>query len=173
MKKIILPFLFLCLATQLPAQNILIKFSSDLKRMGTEYLLDFKNTRGKVKSEDGNETVYYSKYKLAGTVESSNLIHKDKLTKTWTFTADIDREKLGMDELKSLVPQVLFIFGQLHGIASGVDWVYLYIPEKKKKTKDEVKIFHVSIYDGRYNPNDATGGSLQLKLGGDLSLREK
>lgn len=173
MKRIILPVLFLFCYNLLPAQNLLIKFTSDLKKMGTEYLLDFKNIRGRVKSDDGSETVYFSKYKLQGTVDSSNLIHKDKLSKTWTFTADIDREKLNMDELKSLIPQVLFIFGQVHSIASGVDWVYLYVPEKKKKTKDDVKNFFISIYDGQFNPNDAGGRALKLRLGGDISLRDK
>jgi hypothetical protein len=152
--------------TSVSAQGDYLKVSKDIRQITAYYYNDFKGMRGRLKSEDGENKVYFSKYKLAGSVDSSNLLYQDKLTKLWTFHALMKKESVTADDLESIASQVILPFGKLTGMASGVEWITMFVPEKKKGGNDRIKRFHLSIYDGMLNPNDKTGGALILKLGG-------
>lgn len=151
--------------SSLYAQANLIKVSSELRSIGTYYFSDFKQIRGKLKSEDGENKIYWSKAKLTASADTSNLIYHNKVTGLWTFRAQMNKEQIRADEMESIARQLLFPFGQLKAIASGVEWVSLFVPVKKKG-HEKIKLFHFTIYNGEENPNDQYNPTLSIQLGG-------
>lgn len=167
MKKLLSLAFFLLTISAISAQADFLKVSKDIRNISAYYFSDFKAIKGRLKLEDGEYKIYHSKYKLAGSVDSTNLLYQDKLTKLWTFRARMIRESVTADDLESIAGQVILPFGSLMPAPSGADWIKLFVPEKKKGGNERVKQFHLSVYDGMLNPDDKTGGALILKLGGN------
>ncbi len=165
MKKIIPVIFSLFLAYGLAAQSDFLKISGDIRKLSISYFTDFKGIKGTLKSEDDKQKIYYSKFKMEGSVDSTNLLYQDKTTKLWTFSARMIKENISIDELESMAGQIIFPFGNLKGIDSGVEWVLMYVPVKKKKVHEKIKLFNLSFYNGQMNPEDKTGDALLLKMG--------
>ena len=174
-KAIILSLLcinFFILQAQQSAQVNVVDIVSAVKKIGFDYSDDFKHMKGKLKGMQGDKYVYYSKFKLPGSVDSSNLIYQDKVNKLWYFSADLDRETVSISELLSLLPQMVFSFGNLKATDTEGEWLSVFIPQSKRKASERTRLFHVSLYDGNRNPNDVKGQLLQIRIGGDLKYRD-
>ena len=169
MKRIIPVVFSLFVVCRLAAQSDFLKISADIRKLSVSYFTDFKGIKGALKTEDEKQKVYYSKFKITGSVDSTNLLYQDKTSKSWTFSARMIKESITIDELESMAGQIIFPFGKLKSIASGVEWVLMYVPEKKKKVHEKVKLFNLSFYNGRLNPEDKTGDALLLKMGAEES----
>ena len=175
MKKAILLcflfFIFLSINAQQNQVNV-VEITSAVKKVGSDYSDDFKHMKGKLKAVQGDKYVYHSKFKLPGSIDSSNLIYQDRTNKLWYFTADLDRESVSVSEILSLLPQMVFSFGNLKSTPSEGDWLSVFVPESKRKASERTRLFNVTLYDGNRNPNDAKGQLLQIRIGGDIKYRE-
>jgi hypothetical protein len=169
MKKIFFLFSAIVLFQAAIAQVNIIDLASAIKKVGQEYNEDFKHYKGKLKTKDGDSLVYFSRFKLPGSIDSTNLIYQDKANKIWYFKAEMDRQTVSISELLSILPQVVFTFGNLKASNSGFEWISLFVPQSKRKVPDRVKNFVVYLYDGIKNPTDAKGQLLYIKIGGDNS----
>ncbi|MEO6611440.1 MAG: hypothetical protein ABIT05_04885 [Chitinophagaceae bacterium] len=165
MKKIL--FLFFLFFTSLAtyAQGPGNKIAADIKKLSGEYLADFKNIKGALKSDDTDETVYYSRLKLAGSVDSTNLVHFAKESQFWKFTADMDKEKISADELNVAILSVNFSFGKVKGIPTGAEWASTYVPQNKKGLTGKIRSFVIFLLNAEENPRDQAGRKLSFSLG--------
>lgn len=149
------------------------KVASGIKKLYGEYLTDFKNIKGGLRSDDHYETTYYSRLKLSGSIDSSNLLHFIKERQTWLFSAEMDNEKISAGELNATISSLSFSFGKLKGISSGVEWVLDYVPSIKKGLAEKMKDLFIRVFNGKGNPNDQTGGRLTFFLGEYIDYRNK
>lgn len=142
----------------------LINLSCEVISIGAFYFSDFKQIRGKLKSEDGGNNIYWSKAKLTASVDTSKLIYHNKVTGLWALRGQMNKELIRADEMELIAWQLLFSFGQLKAIVSGVEWVSLFVPVKKKG-HEKIKLFHFSIYNSEENPNNQYTPKLSTQLG--------
>ncbi|MEO7924293.1 MAG: hypothetical protein ABIR30_11505 [Chitinophagaceae bacterium] len=147
------------------AQLPQVKITSDIKKISGDFLVDYKNIKGALLSDDPYETVYYSRLKLAGSIDSSNLLHFSKESQFWKFSAEIDKEKMTIEELQSAILSINYSFGKIKRIESGAEWVSVYVPENKKGLTGKIRSFFIFILNAAKNPNDPTGGKLSFTLG--------
>ena len=146
-------------------QTTTVKIAAGIKKLSGEFLADFKNIKGGLKSDDDGETVYYSRLKLSGTSDSSNLVHFSKESQFWKFTADFDKSQVTADELERLILSISFSFGKVKKIASGAGWASTYVPLNKKGLTGKIRSFFIFMLNAAFNPNDGTGGKLSFTLG--------
>ncbi len=165
MKNILFPFLFFFSSFTTYAQELGNKVAADIKKLSGEYLADFKNIKGALKSDDADETVYYSRLKLTGSVDSSNLVHFAKESQFWKFTADMEKEKIGADELNAAILSVIFSFGKVKGIASGAEWASTYVPQNKKGLTGKIRSLVIFVLNAEKKTSDQPGGKLSFSLG--------
>ena len=149
----------------LQAQTVMAKIATDIKKLSGEYMADFKNIKGALKLEDEYETVYYSRLKLTGSIDSSNLIHFSKESQFWKFTVDFDKVKTNAEELDTAIRSVDFSFGKVKGVASGAEWIFTYVPVNKKGLSGKIRSFFIFLLNAEKNPTDQTGGKLLFTLG--------
>jgi len=164
MKKFIIATLILA-GLKTEAQTAAQKFEVGIKKIATEYLTDFKNITGKQKemTKDG-DLVFYSKYKLFGTIDSSCLVICNAEKTSFSFEADLNADIINSDEANQILLKTVFSFGKFKGIASGVNWVFDFIPANKKNVPGKVKKLCVSIFDGNEKPgSEYTTVSISVK----------
>lgn len=157
----------------LQAQTDSARISMDIKKLSGEFMTDFKNIKGAKFSDNDYEALYHSRLKLMATEDSSNLIHFIKETQFWLFTTDYDKTIISAGALDSAIHSIDFSFGKVKRISSGADWIYLYVPEKKKELTEKLKSFFLVIFNHIKNPVDQTGGKLSFTLGQDENYRYK
>jgi hypothetical protein len=165
MKNILFPFLFFFPSLITYAQEPGNKVAADIKKISGEYLADFKNIKGALKSDDTDETVYYSRLKLTGSVDSTNLVHFAKESQFWKFTADMNKDKITAEELNAAILSVNFSFGKVKSIIPGTEWASTYVPENKKGLTGKIRSFVIFLLNAEKNPNDQSGGKLFFSLG--------
>lgn len=165
MQKIILfsGLFFFCYS--LEAQTVMAKTAADIKKLSGEYMSDFKNIKGALKLEDEYETVYYSRLKINGSTDSSNLIHFSKESQFWKFTVDFDEEKYTAQELDTAIQSISFSFGKVKGIAAGAQGAYCYVPLEKKGLSGKIRSFFIFLLNGKKNPTGESSGKLSFTLG--------
>ena len=165
MQKIILfsGLFFFC--HSLEAQTVMAKIAADIKKLSGEYMSDFKNIKGALKLEDAYETVYYSRLKINGCTDSSNLIHYSKESQFWKFTVDFDNEKTTVEELDTVIQSISFSFGKVKGIDAGAKGAYTYVPVEKKGLSGKIRSFFIFLLNGGKNPADESGRKLSFTLG--------
>ena len=173
MKKLLPAVLILFIGSGLKAQGLADKIATDIRKLSGEYMTEFKNIKAALKSEDDYEAVFYSRLKINGSVDSSNLIHFVKLTPFWSFTADFGKEKITAAELDTIIRKISFSFDKLKAIASGEAGVNSYVPADKKGLAEKIKSFFITLYNGEKNPNDKTGRRLIFTMGQDDYYRNK
>jgi hypothetical protein len=153
MKKLIIAILILA-ELKTAAQTAAQKFESGIKQIATEYLSDFKNITGAQKEITKNGyLVFYSKYKLFGTIDSSCLVICNAEKTEFSFEADLNTDIINSGEANQILLKTVFSFGKVKGIASGVEWVIDFIPANEKNAPGKVKKLCVSIFDGNKKPD--------------------
>lgn len=162
---------FFCFS--LKAQIDPVSISTAIKKLSGEFMTDFKNIKGAKFSDTDYEALYYSRLKLTGTGDSSNLIHFIKDTEFWIFTADYDKTIISARTLDSAILVINFSFGKVKKIPSGASWINLYVPDKKKELNEKLKSFFLVIFNHKENPGDQTGGKLSITLGQDGNYKYK
>ena len=165
MQKIILFIGLYFFSQTLEAQTQMAKIAADIKKLSGEYMSDFKNIKGALKLEDDYETVYYSRLKINGTPDSSNLIHFSKESQFWKFTVDFDEKKNTARELDTAIQSISFSFGKVKGITAGAQGAYCYVPLEKKGLSGKIRSFFIFLLNGKKNPTDESGGKFSFTLG--------
>ena len=143
------------------AQSISGKMASDIKKLSGEWLVDFKNVKGGLRSDNFYESVFYSRQKIAGTVDSSNLIHFLKETETWKFTADLAKASITTNEFDSAMLSMSFSFGKLKKSPVSAKNALTYIPTNKKDLTGKIRSFFIFLQDA----GDKNPGYFSLTLG--------
>jgi hypothetical protein len=165
MKKLSLFSLLLLFYTATRAQTDIAKLSTQIKKLSGEWLTTFNNIKGAIKSDSENEAIFYSRLKLEGSVDSTNLIHHMKDRQVWTFTADFDKEKIGAATLDSVIKAIAFSFGKIKSIATSTIWETGYVPANKKGASLKLRSFFILVFDRGKEPGDLTNGKISLTIG--------
>jgi hypothetical protein len=165
MKKILIPFLLFFSSFAGYAQEPGNKTAAGIKKLSGEYLADFKNIKGALKSDDAAETVYYSRLKLDGSIDSTNLVHFAKESQFWKFTADMDKEKISAGELNDAILSVDFSFGKVKDIAPGTGSGNTYVPQNKKGLTGKIRSFVIFLFNAKETPDKQAKGTLSFSLG--------
>ncbi len=173
MKKRIITILLSCWTISLSAQTDLSKISTEIRRLSGEWLTNFDHIKGAIKSDSEVEAVYYSRMKLSGSSDSSNLIHYTKDRDIWSFTVDFDKEKMTAAQLDSVIKEIVFFFGKAKTTTTDIDWGYGYVPANKKGASEKLRCFYLLVFDRLKDPKDKTGGRLTLTVGDDNYFRAR
>ena len=174
MKKIITfsLLLFFCIAVR--GQTVADKIAVDIKKLSGEYMTDFRNIKGGLKSENEQEIIFYSRLKVNSSTDSSNLLHFIKERQCWIFSAELDKEKTTAAELDTAISAIIFSFGKLKNTPTGATWVNSYIPAAKKGLSEKIQSLSLHVFNNEANPADSTGGGkLSFTLGHDEYYRYK
>ena len=155
------------------AQTVADKIAADIKKLSGEYMTDFRNIKGGLKSENEQEVIYYSRLKVNGSTDSSNLLHFIKERQCWIFSAELDKEKTTAAELDTAISAIIFSFGKLKNTLTGATWVNSYIPAAKKGLSEKIQSLFLHVFNNEINPADSTGGKLSFTLGHDEYYRYK
>ncbi len=173
MKKIILFSLLFFFYIVAGAQTIADKIAGDIKKLSGEYMTDFRNIKGGLKSENEQEAIFYSRIKVNGSADSTNLLHFIKERQCWIFSVELDKEKITADGLDAAIPAIIFSFGKLKNTPTGATWVNSYIPAAKKGLSEKIQSLFLHVFNNEVNPSDSTGGKLSFTLGHDEYYRYK
>ena len=156
------------------AQTVADKIAADIKKLSGEYMTDFRNIKGGLKSENEQEIIFYSRLKVNGSADSSNLLHFIKERQCWIFSAELDKEKTTAAELDTAISAIIFSFGKLKNTPTGATWVNSYIPAAKKGLSEKIQSLSLHVFNNEANPADSTGGGkLSFTLGHDEYYRYK
>lgn len=104
----------------------------DIHNLYNAYLLDFKNIWGKKKSSNEIEIIYYSNYKVTGSVDSTNLVIYNKAERTFAFTAVMDTKFVTASALNDAFSKVRLIVGGLKVIETSIPSITYYVLAEKK-----------------------------------------
>ena len=165
MKKLSLFSLLLLTCFSTRAQTDITKLSTQIKKLSGEWLTGFNNIKGAIRSDRDNESVFYSRMKLEGSLDSTNLIHYYKDRQVWSFTADFDKEKTNAATLDSVIKAIAFSFGKIKSIPTSTSWETGYVPANKKGASLKLRSFFILVFDGAKEPGDKTNGKLSLTIG--------
>lgn len=168
---LIITFLFLC--TRPGAQTDIPKVCTEIKKLSGEYLSSFKNIKGAVKYEDEFEIIYYSRLKLTGSADSTNLIRFVKDKEQWSYIADYYKENITAEVLDSLIREIVFSFGKIKLTENSFLFGRTYVPDDKKAAQDKIRSFYLRVYDRKNAPHDDTGGRISFTLGANADLWHK
>ena len=171
--KQLITFTLLLFCMVAGAQTVADKIATDIKKLSGEYMTDFRNIKGGLKSENEQEVIYYSRLKVNGSTDSSNLLHFIKERQCWIFSAELDKEKTTAAGLDTAISAIIFSFGKLKNTPTGVVWVNSYIPAAKKELSEKIQSLFLHVFNNEINPADSTGGKLSFTLGHDEYYRYK
>jgi len=172
-RSVVTVLVLLSFGNVLPAQTLATKITSDLKKLSGEYLTDFKNIKGGLKYETEFESVFYSRLKLNGAVDSTNLIHFSKETEQWKFTADMDQSQTSIPVLDTIIRSASFSFGILRTMPLGDNWIFAYTPEDKKGLTEKLRWLYIMLIDNEKNPRNKSNTQLSFVFGQDINYRAK
>ena len=92
--KQIISFTLILFSVVAGAQTVADKIAADIKKLSGEYMTDFRNIKGGLKSENEQEVIYYSRLKVNGSTDSTSLLHFIKERQCWIFSAELDKGKI-------------------------------------------------------------------------------
>jgi hypothetical protein len=165
MKKLSIFGLLLLICISTTAQTDITKLSTGIKKLSGEWLTGFNNIKGAIRSDSDNEAVFYSRMKLEGSLDSSNLIHYTKDKQTWTFTVQFEKEKMNAATLDSVIKEIAFSFGKVKSLPSKQSWETSYVPVNKNGASLKLRSFFLHVFDRGKLPGDKTNGMVSLTLG--------
>ncbi len=173
MKKHIITIVILFLYTGLLAQADMTKISTEIKKLSGEWLNGFKNLKGALKSDTETESIYYSRMKITGSIDSTNSIHYVKDRQIWSFTADFDNPALSLSILDSLITGVYYSFGAVKSTTTNTPWGKAYVPASKKGASEKLRCFYLLVYDHSKDPQNKTGKKFSLTVSDDDYFRAR
>lgn len=119
--------------------------NADIHNLYNAYLLDFKNIWGKKKSSNESEIVYYSKYKVTGSVDSTNLVIYNKAERTFAFTTVMDTKFVTTSALNEAFSKLRLAVGGLKKIETNISSITSYILAEKKAVTFKTKKFTILV----------------------------
>jgi hypothetical protein len=173
MKKLLLILLTCCFCSATLAQLDHTKLSTEIKKLSGEWINSFKTIKGAVLFENDQESVFRSRFKLSGSIDSTNLIRYVKDRQIWSFSADFDHPALTPSTLDSLITRIYYSFGEVKSTTTNTPWGKAYVPASKKGASEKLRCFYLLVYDHSKDPLNKTGRKFSLTVSDDDYFRAR